>query len=160
MSVLYTDEEIARLLAEIKPLPIDYLARLKMRPKRGNLLADLELTGVDGSEFRIMMRQAEIYPRNFSVILAVRPAGTMNLFRLRRHNGNSHEHRNQIEGDVFRSFHIHQATERYQARGMKEDAYAEPTDRYLTIGGALEAMITDCSFVTTGPEQQTLFGIS
>lgn len=160
MSVLYTDEEIAKLLAEIKPLPVDYLGQLKMKPRHGNLLADLDVTGADGSEFRIMMRQSEMYPRNFSVILAVRPADTLNLFRLRRHNGDTHEHRNHIEGDVFQAFHIHQATERYQARGMKEDSYAEPTDRYVSIGGALNAMVLDCSFVTTGPEQQTLFGMT
>jgi hypothetical protein len=44
---------------------------------------------------------------------------------LRRHNGKSHEHTNQIEAGAFYDFHIHRATERYQELGMREDAYAE-----------------------------------
>lgn len=34
MTLLYTNEEIARMLAELKPLPLDYHARLRMRPRR------------------------------------------------------------------------------------------------------------------------------
>jgi hypothetical protein len=49
---------------------------------------------------------------------------------LRRHNGRSHEHTNQIEASTFYDFHIHMATERYQELGMREDAYAEATDRF------------------------------
>ncbi len=158
MTVLYTDDEIAELLAEIKPLPADHVTRLRMKERRGHQGQDLDVTGADGSEFRIMLRQAILYPHNFSVILAVRPAGTLNLFRLRRYNGDSHVHRNLIEGQVFREFHIHEATERYQELGADEDAYASPTHRFNSVGTAIECLIADGSFVTTGPQQQTLFG--
>jgi hypothetical protein len=153
VTLRYTDQEIEALLAETKPLPLDYLAKLRMKPKRGHQEQDLDITGSDGSEFRVMLRQSLLYPRNFSVILAVRPVGTMNLFRLRRYNGDTHVHRNAIEGDIFRGFHIHQATARYQELGTDEDAFAQPTNRFDSVGSAVSCLITDCAFVTTGPDQ-------
>ena len=39
------------------------------------------------------------------------------------------------------------ATERYQAFGEeKEDAYAEVTDRYGDLRGALDCLLKDCGF--------------
>ena len=35
------------------------------------------------------------------------------------------------------------ATERYQARGFKEEAYAEPTDRFTTFAQALQCALDD-----------------
>ncbi len=40
-------------------------------------------------------------------------------------------------------FHIHQATERYQARGMREDSFAVGTDRYDDLRGALFCLAED-----------------
>jgi hypothetical protein len=159
VTVQYTDAEVARLLTEIKPLPVDYLAKLRMKPKRGHQEQDLDITGSDGSEFRIMVRQSLMFPRNFSVILAVRPPSTLNFFRLRRYNSDTHEHRNAIERDVFKAFHIHQATERYQELGADADAFAEPTDRFDSVGSAITCLINECSFTTTGPDQLRLFGL-
>lgn len=159
MTVQYTDAEITRLLAEIKPLPVDYLVKLRMKPKRGHQEQDLDITGSDGSEFRVMARQSILFPRNFSVILAVRPPSTLNFFRLRRYNGDTHEHRNAIERDMFKAFHIHQATERYQELGADEDAFAERSDRFDSVGSAITCLIDDCSFTTTAPDQLNLFGL-
>ena len=94
---------------------------------------------------------------DFSIILAVCPVDSNQVFRLRRHNGKSHEHTNQIERSEFYDFHIHMATERYQYLGMREDAYAEPTDRYGDFEAALQCLLTDCGFEFPATPQQSLF---
>lgn len=85
---------------------------------------------------------------DFSVIIALVPFKTNQLFRLRRYNGKSHEHRNKIEkASPFYDYHIHTATERYQNLGTDEDAYAEPCDRYHNTETALQCLINDCNLV-------------
>jgi len=79
------------------------------------------------------------------------------LFRLRRYNGKSHEHTNRLEGVTFYDFHIHIATERYQAVGMREDAYAEPTDRYGDFHAAFSCLIKDVNINVPLERQGTLF---
>lgn len=137
MAATYSDQEIAELLQERKPLPADWRNRVLLRPKRGHKERDLEITGEAGSELRLILRQNKINPLDFSIILAVRVPRSNVLFRLRRHNGKSHEHTNQIEGETFYDFHIHMATERYQEIGMREDSFAVTTDRYGDFRGAL-----------------------
>ena len=94
---------------------------------------------------------------DFSVILAVRVPQSRRLFRLRRYNGKSHEHTNHIERVTFYDFHIHFATERYQEIGAREDTFAEPTDRYSDIGGALDCVISDANFEVPPGSQSVLF---
>lgn len=73
----------------------------------------------------------------------------------------NHEHTNRIEGDTFFGFHIHTATERYQNLGLDEDAYAEPTDRYANLSGAMECMIKDCGFIlSTKNKSLTQWGMN
>ncbi|MCY4661719.1 MAG: hypothetical protein OXF93_18215 [Acidobacteria bacterium] len=79
------------------------------------------------------------------------------VFRLRRYNGRSHQHTNQIEDEVFYDFHIHFATERYQELGAREDAYALPTDRYTTLRGALDCLFEDANFSVPPKSQGELF---
>ena len=47
---------------------------------------------------------------------------------------------------TFYDFHIHTATERYQEAGYAEEHYAEPTDRYADLSGAIQCLIQDCAF--------------
>lgn len=157
MAAQLTDTEIAALLVEPKVLPGDYRGRLQAKPKRGHKERALDLDGQDGSEFRLIIRQADLNALDFSVILAFRPTGTNQLFRLRRYNGKSHEHTNAIEGTTFYDFHIHTATERYQDRGMREDTYAEPSGRYADFDGALACMLEDCAFELPPSDQAMLF---
>jgi len=49
------------------------------------------------------------------------------------------------------------ATERYQELGAKEDSYAEPTDRFTDLGGAIDCLLADCSFDRTNL-QTSIFG--
>ena len=146
MAVTYTDGEIAALIGERKPLPADWRGLMRLRPKRGHSGADLRVVGDAGSEFRLFTRQSAHDALDFSVILGVRAPRSGVIFRLLRYNGRSHPHTNAIEGNRFYDFHIHRATERYQERGPKEESYAETTERYVDLGGALNCMIADAGF--------------
>jgi hypothetical protein len=146
MAILLTDPDIARLLVEAKPLPTDYQSRLQLRAKRGHKERELDVTGASGSEFQIILRQSVFNPLDFSVILGYSFPTSNVLFRLRRYNGRSHEHTNCIEGGTFYDFHIHTATERYQDAGYAEEHYAETTNRYVDIAGAIQCLIEDCGF--------------
>jgi len=160
MSIIFTDQDIAGLIRETKPLPSDYQARIQTRPKRGHKERELDLKGLNGSEFRIVLRQGLFNPLDFSVILIYRPPNSNQLFRLRRYNGKSHEHTNPIEGGIFYDFHIHQATQRYQEIGAREDTFAEPTDRFADFQQALKCLFKDCSFEMPYDPQGKLFGES
>jgi hypothetical protein len=157
MSAIFSDEDIARLMAEEKPLPGDYRALIQIRPKRGHKERELDVKGADGSDFRLILRQSIINPLDFSVILVYRPPQSNQLFRLRRYNGKSHEHTNPIEEETFYDFHIHQATERYQQMGAREDTYAEVTNRFSNFHEAISCTLTDCAFETPFDPQRKLF---
>ena len=157
MAITYSDQEIAALIQERKPLPTDWRNRTRLKPKRGHSERELEVTGDERSKFRVIFRQNSVDRFDFSVILAVRASGSSQWFRLRRYNGRAHEHTNPIEGMTFRDFHIHVATERYQEFGTREDVYAEPTDRYGDLEGALGCLIKDANFSTPHRSQPGLF---
>ena len=144
MPVVLSDEEIAALIAERKPCLRDQRERIRLRPKHGHKEAELEVQGVEGNRFRVIIRQSHSNALDFSIILAFCPPNTNQLFRLQRYNGKSHEHTNQIEGTRFYGFHMHTATIRYQELGAKEDTYAEASDRYSDIHGAFSCMCQDC----------------
>ena len=157
MAVMYSDPEIDALTRERKHLPNDWLARTRLRPKRGHHERHLDVAGDGGGEFRLILRQNAINVLDFSVILAVFVPQSSQVFRLRRYNGRSHEHTNHIEGDTFYDFHIHRATERYQALGAREDAYAKPTERYGTFDDALRCLLKDATFRVPSDPQGDLF---
>jgi hypothetical protein len=156
MAVQLTDLEIGSLLAEQKPLPADYQSRLQLRAKTGHKERELDITGAGGSEFQIIVRQSVFNPLDFSVILGYSIPQSSVLFRLRRYNGRSHEHTNRIEGITFYDFHIHTATERYQELGCAEEHYAETTNRYADLSGALQCLLRDCAFELPPGTQGTL----
>jgi hypothetical protein len=151
------DLKIDLLLTMPKTLPEDYRERLLARPKRGHSERELDISSADGTEFRIIIRQSMFNALDFSVILAFRPPKTSQLIRLKRYNGKSHEHENRIEGNNFYGFHIHTATERYQEMGLREDAYAELTDRYADLDSAVRCMLQDCGFEAPRNSQPGLF---
>lgn len=145
--ILLTDQDIKRLLSEKKLLPNNFPSCMKEKQKRGHKERELKVAGVEGSEFRIIVRQLVADPLDFSVILAYQPADSNRLFILRRYNGKSHPHTNTIEGEEFGpGFHIHEATERYQLLGSGPETYAEVTDRYSDLESALECLVNDCGF--------------
>ena len=157
MAVTYTDQEIESLVLERKTLPADWRGRARMVAKRGHQERHLDITGDGGSEFRMILRQSTVNALDFSIILAVRVPQSNQVFRLRRYNGRSHEHTNLIEGASSYDFHIHLATERYQEIGAREDAYAEPTNRYGTFQDALRRLLADASFDVPPEPQRDFF---
>jgi hypothetical protein len=147
MPVQLNDAQIAALIAEPKHLPGDFHIRIRSRPRRGHKERDLDIKGGRGSDFTLIVRESLINALDFSVILGYAIPSSGTLFRLRRYNGKSHEHTNKIEGDKFYDFHIHEATERYQNKGLKEETFAIVTNRYNDFRGARNCMLEDCGFV-------------
>jgi hypothetical protein len=150
------DKEIEDLVGVPKPLPPDYRSRLRTRARPYSSQheeAQIEIGLQDTGTFRIILRKNRINPLDFSVILGYVPPERIKVFRLRRYNG-VHRHTNKLESNSFRDFHIHYATQRYQEAGWDIDAYAESTDRYDTVDGALETLLDDCNFIR--PEREKL----
>ena len=116
------------------------------------------MVGDRGSEFCLILRQSDFNHLDFSVILCYCVPETTQLIRLRRYNGRSHEHTNKLEGYTFYDFHIHTATERYQRSGLREDSFAEPSDRFGELGGAIRCMLDDCGFDTPDDPQEAMEG--
>ncbi len=140
MDIKYTDQQIAELINERKVLPDDWRTQL-------NNNNSLYIIGENGNRFRIITNLNKKYPSDFSVILAVIDPKTGVAFRILRYNGMlKRPHNNKIEKQKIYGYHIHFATERYQERGYDEDTYAEETDRYNNLEGALQCLIQDANF--------------
>ena len=140
MDIKYTDQQITELINEHKVLPDDW------RPQLNNNNS-LYIIGENGNRFRIITNLNKKYPSDFSVILAVIDPKTGVAFRILRYNGMpKRPHNNKIEKQKIYGYHIHFATARYQERGYDEDTYAEETDRYNNLEGALQCLIQDANF--------------
>ncbi len=83
---------------------------------------------------------------SFSVVLLVYPFDTNQEVRLRRYNSPHGKHTNPLEGNSVNLYHIHKATERYQRSEYNIDHYAEETNRFSDIHGALQCLIEDGNF--------------
>jgi hypothetical protein len=156
MSLFLTDTEIADLISEEKQIatPLSKLGS-RFRPKKNHREADIAIPRADGSQFKIIIRQSALNPMDFSVILGYVPAGSNEVFLLRRYNGKSHTHSNKLERTgPFYDFHIHTATERYQLEGLRPEYYAEPTARYSDLSSAIDCMIADCNIVSNNEENR------
>lgn len=157
MAVTFSDLEIKELIEEPKRAPADWHERIRMARKRGHAEQHVEIISDAGSLFRLILRLNTINHLDFSVILSVQTARPNMMFRLRRYNGKSHEHTNHIEQHTFYNYHVHMATERYQRAGMKPGGYAEPTDRYSDIRGALKCLTSDANVKLPSDLQGNLF---
>ena len=137
-----SDPEIAELISVAKRLPNNWQSNTISRD--GQIQVQFDIYGVDGTLFRIIIRQSIRNLNDFSVILAISPTG-MRQINLLRYDGSSHPHRNKIEGNRIDLMpHIHIATERYQRlRRADAEEYAEETDRYNDINRAWECFRAD-----------------
>lgn len=159
MAKRLSDSEIQGLIVEKKSLAPGFKRQFLPKPKRGHKESECSVSGQGGSQFKILIRQSEFNPLDFSAILAYCVPNTNQVFRLRRYNGKSHEHTNSLEGETFFDFHVHEATERYQELGSKEDTFAVPTDRYDDLQGALGCLILECGFELPLDHQMGLFEV-
>ena len=157
MPVRLMDDDVQRLLAEKKPLPKNYDRHMKLKPKRGHKESQLDVKGVAGPQFSVIVRQAEANPLDFSVILAYKVPRSNQVILLRRYNGKSHQHTNPIERETFYDFHVHELTERYQDSADKDETFATPTRRYSSWPEAIESVIIDCGFELPDDPQPRLF---
>jgi len=141
-----TDEQIDSLVREAKETDVVTALPSRMRDKGAHREAQAEVTGENGSRFRVIARQSRLNPFDFSAILGAIPTGQTRVVRLRRYNGRSHEHTNKLEGTRLSGYHIHLATERYQKAGLEADGYAEAASGYTDLRTALECLARDCHF--------------
>ncbi|HIH44628.1 MAG TPA: hypothetical protein HA257_06040 [Candidatus Methanoperedenaceae archaeon] len=134
------------MIDEIKPIPSQTLKNIhpKNKENRSYKEYDLEVKSASGKAFRIRIRENILNVLDFSVIL-IYVDEKRKYHILRRYNG-KHIHRNQIEKNKFRDFHIHMATGRYQEAGFRIEGYAEVTDSYNNWKDALTKMLKDCNF--------------
>jgi len=155
LAVLLSERDIERLMTEPKPLPSDWVQRLALKPKRGHREAQLDLAGLDGSEFKLILRQADANVFDFSAILAYCPPESNQVIRLCRCNGR-HQHTNAIERDSFYDFHVHTATERYQELGADEEGFAIPCGEYTDLQGAIQVLCARCAIEVPASPQMSL----
>ena len=156
MELIFSDQKITALIEERKVLPNNWRNKFRKRMNRGSNEYLLNITGEDGNKFRVIVRMSISDELNFSVVLGVKVPPPKKFFRLKRYNGN-HQHTNTIEDKVVMGFHIHTATERYQVNSVREEDYAEPTERYTDVNGALKCLFADANFEDRNALQDTLF---
>lgn len=140
--LIFTDEQIEALLRAPKRV-MNPGARWKVQ--RGAEQRNLELESDDAKQFTLYLRQNIRLANNFSCGLLFRhPQG---LVTLTRYNGSDHDHDNPLELDtkLVGACHIHVATERYMRMGRKPEHFAQITDRYNDLEGALRSLVEDCN---------------
>lgn len=74
---------------------------------------------------------------------------------LKRYNGPGHDHTNRLEKvRLGLNCHVHIATEKYIKANKKAEGFAEVTDRYNSVEGALHCLVVDCkiSGISTTPD--------
>ena len=157
MEPTFSDQEITALIKERKVLPDNKRNKFRKTTHRGNNEYRLNVTGEDGNKFQVIVRISIFNKLNFSVILGVKVPPPKKFFRLKRYNGDYHEHTNTIEDKKVNGFHIHTATQRYQVNGSREEAYAKSTERYSDVNGALKCLFADANFEDPNALQGTLF---
>ncbi|MFY3300226.1 DUF6978 family protein [Achromobacter xylosoxidans] len=155
--MLLTDEQIDRLLRMPKQVT-NPKARKKVQ--RGSEQINYDVVG-DGARFQLFVRQNQRLENGFSCgLLLLSDSGEKVV--LTRYNGSDHEHRNPLDKErkMPHCCHIHRATQRYMEAGRKAEHYAEATDRYSSVDGALLALISDCNVSGLSPQhpdQTSLF---
>jgi hypothetical protein len=144
----FKDGEIAELIAEEKPISLSAFNDLYQLPKVKGQHKEQEISipRDEATFFKVIIRCSRQNPFDFSVIVGLGQQNSNQIFKIRRYNG-KHQHRNRLEGEVFYGFHIHQATERYQDVGLKEETFATETDKFSDLSGAIKLCITECNII-------------
>lgn len=156
MSIKFSDSEIEDLIQEEKFYTDSLQNLFSLKNKRGHRERDCNLQGKNGNQFLLILRQSQINSFAFSVILAIYPQSSYQLFRLLRYNGNNHGHNNRIECQRINGFHIHKATERYQESGGIEDRFVLPASSYYDYQTAVGAMIQEGHINLTNQQQLSI----
>lgn len=140
--IILTDEQIGHLLATPKRVTT---LKARWRIQKSSNQRNFELESEDGNmHFVLYLRQNLRIKESFSCgLLYLHPSG--DKVTLTRYNGSDHDHYNPLDGSrAIGCCHIHRATERYMTIGRKAEHFAEGTNRYSDLYGALRAIVTDC----------------
>ena len=152
-----TDDKIADLLNCPKHLTNP---QARSKNKDGHEQVNYKVSATDGSN-----HQFELYKRqnlrdgmedDFSCGISwVAPNGE--TLTLKRYNGPNHVHPNHLEKvRLGLTCHIHIATEKYIKANRKAEGFAEATNRYNTIDGALHCLVTDCKITGISTTQDNV----
>lgn len=166
MSV-FTDEQISSLISEPKIVSNILFSKLEAKDKSHfqHKEKNIDIKGVNGSLFRIIIRQNKLNILDFSIILTIREKDSNLEYNLIRFNGkhpsqhtNRWEKENNMPGCTFGpAFHVHIATQRYQESGYKIDGYAEVSTQYSDFHSALDQFLLKCNFKRENDGQPSLF---
>ena len=158
-----TDEKIAQLLALPKRVE-NPLSREKIEGKHKR--RDYRVVSDDGMHrFTLFTRQSIKIADGFSAGLLWHAKSGEDVILLRC-NGSDHPHPNVLERQrIEYQCHVHAATERYIQANRKGEGFAETTEAYHTLAGALHelvcrAKIQGLSSEADGPQTPDLFGES
>ena len=156
-----TDERIAQLLAAPKHVENP---QARERPEGKHLRRDYRVVSDDGEHrLALFTRQSTKIPDGFSVGLLWH-AKTGEDVMLLRCNGSDHPHPNALERERIEfQCHVHLATERYIHANRKSEGYAEETQAYRTLAGALHHLVERANIQglktePDGAQQAGLFG--
>lgn len=156
--VRLSESQVEAYMAEEKTLPTGFYDQVEnLLPRRSSMQRVITTQSESGREFYLTIRRSRFNEKDFMIGIGVSLPPITRPFILRRYDGPASSHRNMIERNFFHGAHIHMATERYQARGMKEESYAEPTERFTTFSDAMRCAIEDGNFVIPPGVQERLF---
>ncbi|MBX6966021.1 hypothetical protein [Alcaligenes faecalis] len=157
--MILSDEEIERLLALPKTIS-NPKARRKVQKKSMRINYTVL---AEGAAFEVYVRQNQLVADAFSCGLTYLPQSGDKV-TLMRCNGPYHPHGNPLEGvsTIGVCCHIHKATHRYMVAGRKPEHYAEPTNLYSDVNGALLTLMDQCNITgldikSADPYQNDLF---
>jgi hypothetical protein len=153
-----TDDKISNLLNCPKHLTNP---QARSKNKDGHEQVNYKVNATDGSDhkFEVYKRQNLRYGMedDFSCGISwVAPNGE--ALTLKRYNGPNHDHPNHLEKSTLGFHcHIHIATEKYIKENRKPEGFAEITNRYNSVEGALHCLVVDCkiSGIQTAPDDSS-----
>lgn len=154
--ILYTDRQIEALRSMPKRVINPNAAWTEKRsPTHAQRERKFDVVGqLDGMEkFKVYQRRSMDYADNFSCGISYDPPRRRSVM-LARYNGPSHKH-----GEIVFETHIHTATQAAMIAGDKPDSFAEVTDRFETIEGALDCLKRDFN-IEGFPVEQDVLGLS
>lgn len=135
---MITDDQVRLIISEPKLLKVDPNA-VPFVKKRAQMEKEIGLE-CGNYDCSMVVRQSIDDPLNFSVILMYKDSNK-NTNVVLRLNGNHGRHTNRLEKQTISGPHIHVLTERYQMESTHPDGYAEPTDLYRDLDGAIETFM-------------------
>lgn len=149
---LLKEDFIDKLIAEPKYIRSSKKNQFALTTEKSHRKASIQLESK--YNFKMNIRQSIRDPFNFSVILLYASSNKNSNYRiLVRYNGDHGSHTNSLEGNTVKKQHIHRTTERYQLSQLREDGYAEETDKYVTLDQAINEFMKDMNISYKGPEQ-------